>query len=57
MNTMKQAFETLANIAGGRIENDKFIEDELTTITKNLLNHDMQNFYCVAVPGLSLIHI
>jgi hypothetical protein len=51
MEEIRNAFNTLANIAGGVIENNKFVETETTKITKTLLEHDLKNFYCVAVPG------
>lgn len=46
-----EAFNTLANIAGGVIQNNVFVEKEVTQITKTKLLHDNKNFYCVAVPG------
>jgi ribonucleotide reductase beta subunit family protein with ferritin-like domain len=51
MNEIKTAFETLANIAGGVIKDKTFVKVETTKIAKSLLKHDLQNFYCVAVPG------
>jgi ribonucleotide reductase beta subunit family protein with ferritin-like domain len=51
MNRITEAFDTLANIAGGIIDNNKFIEIETSNITKQMLEHDLQRFYCVAVPG------
>lgn len=51
MNEIRAAFDTLANIAGGVIQNKKFVECEITKITKTLLEHELKNFYCVAVLG------
>lgn len=51
MKDIENAFNTLANIAGGVIKDNKFVEIQTTKITKTLLNHDLKNFYCVAVPG------
>jgi ribonucleotide reductase beta subunit family protein with ferritin-like domain len=50
-NRVRAAFETLANIAGGIIENGVFVEKEITSIAKTLLKHDLKSFYCLAVPG------
>jgi ribonucleotide reductase beta subunit family protein with ferritin-like domain len=52
MNNKTQiAFQTLANIAGGVIVDNKFVETQTSTISKNELHHDVKNFYCLAVPG------
>jgi ribonucleotide reductase beta subunit family protein with ferritin-like domain len=51
MNDVKEAFDTLANIAGGVIKNKEFVEIETTKIVKRMIEHDLKNFYCVAVPG------
>lgn len=51
MNEIETAFNTLANFAGGHIENDQFIEENSTKnykITKN--QHDEKDFYCLTVP-------
>lgn len=49
--TIEDAFNTLANIAGGVIRNGVFEEKEVTSITKTKLSHEVKDFYCVAVPG------
>jgi len=50
-NSIKEAFDTLANIAGGFIIDNKFVEREISKIIKTQLFHDIMNFYCIAVPG------
>lgn len=50
-NSIQEAFETLANVAGGTIRDGKFVEQETSKIAKQILEHDMADFYCVAVPG------
>jgi ribonucleotide reductase beta subunit family protein with ferritin-like domain len=51
MSNVEQAFQTLANVAGGAIVNKKFVFVETTEIIKKFLQHEMRKFYCVAVPG------
>lgn len=51
--TVREAFKTLANIAGGSIVDNKFIKTEVSVVSKKELNHETKNFYCVAVPGKS----
>lgn len=50
-NSIEHAFQTLANIAGGVIVDNKFIECKTSTISKTKLEHESKNFYCLAVPG------
>jgi hypothetical protein len=52
-NSIERAFQTLANIAGGVIVDNKFIECETSAISKTKLEHEPKNFYCLAVPGKS----
>jgi hypothetical protein len=52
-NSIERAFQTLANIAGGVIVDNKFIECETSAISKTKLEHESKNFYCLAVPGKS----
>lgn len=50
-NSVGCAFQTLANIAGGVIVDNKFVESKTSTINKTELKHESKNFYCLAVPG------
>lgn len=49
--SVKDVFDTLANIAGGVISDDKFVEIETTKVTKTKQEHTARDFYCLAVPG------
>lgn len=51
IETVSEAFHTLANIAGGTIRNNKFELVSTTSITKTRVKHDPQDFYCLSVPG------
>ena len=53
MSTVKAAFETLANIAGGVIHEGQFKKVETSKITKVRHEHESKDFYCLAVPGKS----
>jgi len=55
MNNIKEAFDTLANIAGGIIKDDKFEKLESTKVIKKELNHEPEKFYCLTVPGSSFV--
>lgn len=50
MTQISNAFNTLANIAGGRIVDNKFIKNHTTTATKVRIDHEPTEFYCLTVP-------
>ena len=55
MTPVKEAFETLANIAGGSIKEGKFEKYEYTTAKKIQVVHEPTNFYCLSVPGKAFV--
>jgi ribonucleotide reductase beta subunit family protein with ferritin-like domain len=55
-NDIQQAFDTLANIAGGNIVNTKLVMKHThNNYTKTQLKHDPLDFYCITVPGTALV--
>ena len=51
-----EAFNTLANIAGGVIYDGKFIEREVVDVKVNHINYDTeQEFYCLTVPSSAFV--
>jgi ribonucleotide reductase beta subunit family protein with ferritin-like domain len=55
MNKIEEAFNTLANIAGGIIHNGKFELLSSNKVVKSKLNHDLEKFYCLSVPETAFI--
>lgn len=55
MNNIRDAFNTLANIAGGIIENNKFIKKEHTVVNKFRLEHEEKKFFCLTVPSSAFL--
>lgn len=44
--------DTLANVAGGHISDNKFVKQQTDdTYSKTKLDHDPLDFYCITVPG------
>jgi ribonucleotide reductase beta subunit family protein with ferritin-like domain len=50
-----EAFKTLANIAGGVIENNQFVRLGTTGVTKTVIQHEPTNFYCLTVPSSAFV--
>lgn len=55
MDKIEEAFNTLANIAGGVIKNDKFQPLNSDKIIKHKLKHESEKFYCLSVPETSFL--
>lgn len=56
MNEIEIAFNTLANVAGGKISNKTFVRQNIdTNIRKTHLRHQIKEFYCISVPGKSFV--
>lgn len=54
-NTISEAFNTLANLAGGTIVDNKFVTTSTTKVTKQHIEHDPLDFYCATVPGTAFL--
>ena len=48
---IQRAFNTLANMAGGVIEDGRFVEKSTSVVNKTELSHEPADFYCLSVPG------
>lgn len=55
MSNIKQAFDTLANLAGGIIEDDQFKLLKTEKVKKTKLTHNSKDFYCLTVPGSAFV--
>lgn len=55
MDKIEEAFNTLANIAGGVIKNNKFQPLSSDKISKHKLKHESEKFYCLSVPETSFL--
>ena len=55
MNKIDEAFNTLANIAGGIIYNNEFKLLSSNKVTKSKLNHNLEKFYCLSVPETAFV--
>lgn len=51
MNKLTEVFDTLANIAGGVILNNKFVLNSTTAVSRVKVKHEPKNFYCLSVKG------
>jgi ribonucleotide reductase beta subunit family protein with ferritin-like domain len=55
MNKIEEAFDTLANIAGGIIQNNKFQKLSSAKVSKTKLKHNLEKFYCLSVPETAFV--